>query len=89
MKEIKIDDYVLVAGEANEVFQVVEIMDKAVVLSTGVIESKTKCTLIPKKFHNELYTISTTYIYTGVIRQIQKEDEAGMINGIKNRRKKM
>lgn len=75
MKKIKIDDYILVAGEANEVFQVVEVMDKAVVLPTGAVESKIKCTRIPKKFHNELYTISTTYINTGVIRQIKKEDE--------------
>lgn len=62
MKEIKINDYVLVSGEGDEVFRVIEVMDKSVVLSTSVVESKTKCTLIPEKFHNELYTISTTYI---------------------------
>jgi len=75
MKTIKINDYVLVSGEADEVFRVTNVTDKAIILSTGVAESKIKCTLIPKKFHNKLYTVSTMYIDSASIQQIRKEDE--------------
>jgi len=73
-KKIKEDDYVLVSGEADEVFRVIKVVDNSVILSNGVAESKIKCTLIPKKFHNKLYIISTTYIDSDSIRQIRKED---------------
>ncbi|TET61101.1 MAG: hypothetical protein E3J47_05705 [Candidatus Stahlbacteria bacterium] len=74
MKKIKMGDYVLVAGEADEVFQVTKVIDNSVVLSTGVVESKIKCTLIPKKFYNKLYTVSTMHIDSASFLQIRKED---------------
>ena len=70
MKEIKINDYVLVLGEGSEVFQVVGLTDQAIFLSTGITEPKEKCTLVPKKFHNKLSTVSYMHLDSDSINQI-------------------
>jgi len=72
---MKTNDYVLVAGEADEVFQVIGVKGDSVILSTGVVEPKKKCTRIPKRFHNKLHTVSSTHIDYDSFNQIMKEDK--------------
>jgi hypothetical protein len=72
MKEIKINDYVLVSGEGDEVFRVIGMADKTVILETGIVEPKRKCTPVPRKFHYKLSTVSHTYLDFDSINEIME-----------------
>jgi hypothetical protein len=74
---IKIDDYVLVSGEGNEVFKVINMIDtpyKGVVLDTGFCEELKKCWKIPKKYHKKFYKDPSTYINISEIPELNDKD---------------
>jgi hypothetical protein len=72
---IKKGDRVVVTGEANEVFMVIGVEDKSVILHTGFAEPIHKCTVIPKKYHKEIYSSIHDYIDIETMMKIINEDE--------------
>lgn len=72
---IKKGDQVVVAGEANEVFTVINFAkDGSIVLHTGFSEPIHKCTVIPKKYRKEIYSTIKDYIDTETMMKIMDED---------------
>ena len=53
-KNISKGDYVLVNGEATEVFRVQDENNHSIILSTGCAEPIEKCKRIPIKFHKHI-----------------------------------
>lgn len=57
---MKEGDRILVLGEANEVFEVVEVMQNGnIILDTGFLEPREKCFKIPDHFADEITTRTT------------------------------
>jgi hypothetical protein len=57
---IQVGDYVLVSGEANEVFQVKEIHSAGhYILDSGCLEDKDKCFKIPDNLLKYIHTKTT------------------------------
>jgi hypothetical protein len=72
---IKIGDYVLVSGEGNEVFKVINLIHtpyKGVALDDGCCEELRKCWRIPKKYHSKFYKDPGTYINISEIPELNK-----------------
>ena len=74
MTEIKAGDYVIVAGEANEVFEVSKVEGKSVILTTGWAEPIDKCLRIPRKFHNKISKMSSMHLDFEVVDHLYKKD---------------
>lgn len=71
---IKVDDYVLVSGEGNQVFQVINLIEtpyKGVVLKEGWCEERKKCWRIPEKYHDQFYKDPSIYIDISDIKELQ------------------
>ena len=72
---VKAGDYVIVVGEANEVFEVDRIDGRSVILTTGWAEPINKCTPIPKKFHALISTTTTRHIGFDVMDMMEEDNE--------------
>jgi len=72
---LKHGDYVIVSGEANEVYTVDHVKGKSVVLTTGWAEPIEKCTLIPKKFHSKISTMTSRHLDFEVIDYLHRKDK--------------
>jgi len=77
MTEIKKDDYVLVAGEANEVFKVAGVVNSSVILTTGWAEPLSKCTRIPERFHNKISTMTTRHLDFETVDYLYRKEDNG------------
>jgi hypothetical protein len=62
MTKIKPSDYVLVDGEANEVFFVIGANKTTIALSNALYEERRKCRRIPKRLHKHFYAVIKTYL---------------------------
>ena len=67
---MKIGDFVIVAGESNEVFTVTALKGNSVVLNTGWVEPIHKCIRIPKELESSIHTITTRHINYEVMETI-------------------
>jgi hypothetical protein len=67
---VKKGDRVVVNGEANEVFTVIGVEDKSVILHSGFAEPIHKCTVIPKKYHDIIYSTIHDYIDMDIMMKI-------------------
>jgi len=75
---IEAGDYILVTGEGNQVFKVIELVYapyEGVVLDTGWCEETKKCWKIPKKYHKKFYKDPSTYINISDIPELMEDDE--------------
>lgn len=72
---VKKGDQVIVAGESNEVFIVIGVEKDAVILHTGWKEPINKCTIIPEKYHGEIYSTIHSYIDTEIMLNIINGEE--------------
>jgi len=67
---MKVGDFVIVAGESNEVFTVIGVRETSVVLNTGWVEPIHKCVQIPKEFESSIHTITSRHINYEVMETI-------------------
>lgn len=72
---IKKGDQIIVAGESNEVFKVIGVEGDYVILHTGWKEPIKKCTVIPEKYHDIIYSVIHDYIDSDIILQIIDGEE--------------
>ena len=72
---IKAGDYVLVSGEANEVYIVDRVQDKSVILNTGWAEPIDKCTLIPKEFHDKVSTMTSRHLDFEIVDYLYRKEK--------------
>ena len=63
---IKKGDRILVHGESDEVFCVIEVQDNRVFLSSGCSEPMAKCVKIPDEDLKDIYSIIKEYLPTEI-----------------------
>jgi hypothetical protein len=70
MTEIKKGDKVVVLGEGSSVFDVRDVTKTSVILDTGCAEPIEKCTLIPKKYYDKIYSYTVSHLDSEVLMKL-------------------